>query len=129
MTLFAASPAEIVSGSFGEKGVLEFRQVLSDTWEAPLPEIRKGSLVVECGRARAAMTIPCEREYQALGVDLKALERIASETGGRVLHSPNDLSSLPRPSQTGSRSGRASFFIAALVLVFLEMALTTFWKA
>jgi hypothetical protein len=117
------------SGSSGEKGDLAFKQVLSDTWEAPLPAIRKGTLLVQCGQARAAITIPCEREYEALGVDLKALERIASETGGRVLRSPAELSGLPRPAPSASRSGRPLFLVAALVLVFLEMALATFWKA
>ena len=76
-----------------------------------------------------ALTIPCAPEYEALGIDRKALERIASETGGRILGSPSGLPALPRPSAPAPRSGRPLFLVAALVLVFLEMALTTFWKA
>jgi hypothetical protein len=84
---------------------------------------------VKCGSAHATVTIPCAREYEALGLDLKALERIASETGGRVLRSPGELAGLPRPSGSTSRPARPVFLVAALVLVFVEMALTTFWKS
>jgi hypothetical protein len=119
----------VYQGPAGETGGIVFKQVLSDTWEAPLPATRPGTLVVNCGGARAAVTIPCAREYEALGVDLKALERIASETGGRVIRSPGELPGLPRPDRPVARPGRPLFLVAGLVLIFLEMALTTFWKA
>ena len=113
----------------GPTGPIEFRQVLSDVWEAALPRTQAGTLWIECGTSHAALTIPCAPEYEALGIDRKALERIASETGGRILGSPSGLPALPRPSAPAPRSGRPLFLVAALVLVFLEMALTTFWKA
>ncbi|HXX92371.1 MAG TPA: VWA domain-containing protein [Planctomycetota bacterium] len=116
-------------GPGGETGPLNFRQVLSDTWEAPLPPSRPGTLVVRCGAARAAFTLPCAREYEALGIDWKALERIASETGGRVIRSPGELAGLPRPHRPAPRSARALFLGAGLMLLFLDLALSTFWKA
>jgi hypothetical protein len=119
----------VYQGPSGEKGGISFKQVLSDTWEAPLPATLPGTLVVSCGGARAAVTIPCAREYEALGVDLKAIQRIASETGGRVIRSPGELPGLPRPDRPAARPGRPLFLVAGLVLVFLELALSTFWKA
>jgi hypothetical protein len=112
----------------GPSGDLQFRQVLSDTWEAPLPSTAPGTLWVTCGGSRAALTIPCLPEYEALGLDLPALKRIAAETGGRLLRSAGDLAFLPRPSSTETRSGRPVFLVLALVLVFLELGISTFWK-
>jgi hypothetical protein len=97
--------------------------------EGRLPDGLSGTVLVRRGRARAAATIPCLPEYDALGVDRAALERIARETGGRVLASPSELSALPRPQSPAPRSGRAFFLVAALILVFVEMAVSTFWKA
>lgn len=124
-------PAPYRPAWFGPKssGALAFRQVLSDTWEAPLPAVGAGTIWVQCGSARAAVTVPCLPEYESLGVDPKVLARIASETGGRVLSSAGDLALLPRPAAAAARSGRAAFLVAALALLFLELALSTFWKA
>jgi hypothetical protein len=112
-----------------ESGVAHLEQVRSDLWEAPLPPTRPGTVVFRLGRARAAATVPYPPEYRALGIDRAALERLASDAGGRVLWSPRELEELPRPSRPEPRRGRRTFLAAALALVFLEMALTTFWKA
>ncbi|HXG62130.1 MAG TPA: VWA domain-containing protein [Planctomycetota bacterium] len=112
-----------------ESGVAVLHQVRSDLWEGPLPATRPGTIVLRLGRARAAATIPYADEYRAVGVDRKALERLAADTGGRILWSPEELQTLPRSSRPEPRPGRPFFLAAALVLVFLEMALTTFWKA
>ncbi len=85
-------------------------------------------MVVRKGRACAAATIPCPPEFENLGLDRAALDAIAKETGGRVLNSLQDLASLPRPENPAPRSGRALFLIAALALVFAELAVSTFWK-
>ncbi len=112
-----------------ESGTLFVEQVRSDVWEGTLPALRPGTVYVTDGRARAAATVAGSPEFQALGVDRKALERLASETGGRFLRSPEDLRTLPRSSSPGRRSGRPFFLAAALVLLFLDLAVTTFWKA
>ncbi|HVE41233.1 MAG TPA: VWA domain-containing protein [Planctomycetota bacterium] len=104
------------------------KQVASDAWEGRLPDGLSGPVVVAKGRARAAATIPCPPEFERLGVDRAALERIAGETGGRVLRSPNELPALPRAENPSSRSGRTLFLVAALALVFVELAVSTFWK-
>jgi hypothetical protein len=112
-----------------ESGALILEQVRSDLWEGRLPETRPGTVYVTNGRARAAATIPGSAEYRALGVDRKALERIASETGGRVLRAAEELVTLPRPAPRGRRNGRLYFLAAALLFLFLDLAATTFWKA
>lgn len=104
------------------------KQVASDAWEGRLPDGLSGTVVVAKGRARAAATIPCLPEYEKLGVDRAALERIATETGGRVLRSPYDLPLLPRAENPAPVSGRTFFLVAALALVFVELAVSTFWK-
>jgi hypothetical protein len=104
------------------------RQVASDRWEGRLPDGLSGTVLVRKGLARAAATIPCPPEFEKLGVDRAALERIAKETGGRVLSSTADLATLPRPENPAPKSGRPLFLIAALVLVFVELGVSTFWK-
>ncbi len=112
----------------GESGTTRLDQVRSDLWEGTLPPTRPGTVFVSLGRSRAAAVIPCAAEVEALGVDRAALERIASETGGRVLRLWGDLEAIPRPARTERRSGRTVFLASALALFFLEMALSTFWK-
>lgn len=112
-----------------ESGTAILHQERSDLWEAPLPTTLPGTIVFRLGRSRAAATIPYPDEYRALGIDRTALERLAAETGGRLLWNPEELDALPRPSRPEPRPGRPLFLAAALGLVFLEMALTTFWKA
>lgn len=109
-------------------GRLVLEQVRSDVWEGSLPPLDPGTVSVEAGGAVAAATIAVSPELAALGVDRKSLERIASETGGRVIGSVEDLRSLPRPESADRRSGRAAFLAAALVLLFAELALSTFWR-
>jgi len=109
-------------------GQIFLDQVGQDAWEGRLPDGLSGTVLVRKGRARAAATIPCPPEFEKLGVDRAALDRIARETGGRVLKSPTELSALPRPELPAPRSGRTLFLVAALVLVFVEMAVSTFWK-
>jgi hypothetical protein len=104
------------------------KQVASDAWEGRLPEGLSGPVVVAKGRARAAATIPCPPEFEKLGVDRAALERIAAETGGRILRSPIELPDLPRAETPAPKSGRTIFLIAALALVFVELGVSTFWK-
>jgi hypothetical protein len=111
-----------------EAGPIVLDQVAHDAWEGRLPPQATGTVLVRKGRARATATIPCPPEFEKLGVDRGALERIARETGGRVLASPAELSALPRPELPAPRSGRTLFLIAALALVFAEMAVSTFWK-
>jgi uncharacterized membrane protein len=111
-----------------DAGPIVLNQVGHDAWEGRLPEQATGTVLVRKGRARAAATIPCPREFEKLGVDRAALERISRETGGRVLSSPAELASLPRPERSAPQSGRTLFLIAALALVFVEMAVSTFWK-
>lgn len=111
-----------------DAGTIVLDQVNHDTWEGRLPAGATGTVLVRKGRARAAATIPCPPEFEKLGVDRAALERIARETGGRVLTSPAELALLPRPDVPAPRSGRTIFLVAALALVFIEMAVSTFWK-
>lgn len=103
-------------------------QVASNLWEGRLPDGLTGTAIVRKGRARAAATIPCPPELEKLGLDRPALDRIARETSGQVLRSTFELDALPRPSTPAPKSGRTYFLIAALVLVFAEMAVSTFWK-
>ncbi len=103
-------------------------RVRSDLWEGTLPELDPGTVTVRCGRARASATIVSSPEDAAVGLDRRALERIAGGTGGRVLRSTDDLPALPRPERPDPRSGRPAFLVAALALVFIELGLTTFWK-
>jgi hypothetical protein len=84
---------------------------------------------VRSGRVRAGATVSCAREDEALGVDRRALERIAEETGGRILGSSADLEALPRPTLPGRRSGRPLFLAASILLLLGELAISTFWKA
>lgn len=109
-------------------GPIFLDQVGRDAWEGRLPEGLSGTQLIRRGRARAAATIPSLPEYEKLGVDRAALERIARETNGRLLGSPAELSSLPRPENPAPRSGRTLFLVAALVLVFVELGVSTFWK-
>jgi hypothetical protein len=111
-----------------DAGTIVLNQITHDAWEGRLPEGATGTILVRKGRARAAATIPCPPEFEKLGVDRAALERIARETGGRLLASPTELATLPRPDAPAPRSGRTIFLIAALALVFVEMAVSTFWK-
>jgi hypothetical protein len=107
---------------------IPMNQVRSDLWEGTLPPLEPGTVTVKCGRARAAATIVSTPEDAEIGVDRKALDRIARETGGRLLRSTDDLPALPRTERPDPRSGRRFFLLAALALVFLELGLTTFWK-
>lgn len=107
---------------------VEMKQVAPDRWEGRLPEDVDGPVRVRKGRARASATIACPPELAALGVDRSALERIANETGGRLLASTAELDALPRPEHTTPRSGRAAFLIAALILVFVELGVSIYWK-
>lgn len=111
-----------------DAGPIVLDQVAQELWEGRLPDGLRGTVLLRKGRARAAATIPCPPEFEKLGVDRPALERIARETGGRVLSSPDDLETLPRPANPAPRSGRPFFLIAALALVFVELAVSTFWK-
>jgi uncharacterized membrane protein len=111
-----------------EAGTLLLEKVRADVWEAPLPATKPGTVIFRHGRARAAATVPSLEEYRELGVDRAALGRIAGATGGRVLASTGDLAALPRPSGREARPGRPAFLVAGLALLFLEMALSTFWK-
>jgi hypothetical protein len=100
-------------------------QVGQDRWEGRLPDGLSGTVLVRKGRARASATIPCPPEFEKLGVDRAALDRMARETGGRVLSSPA-RARRPAPSELPApRSGRTLFLIAALVLVFAEMAVSS----
>jgi hypothetical protein len=107
---------------------VEMKQVGPQRWEGRLPDDLTGNAVVRKGRSRATVTIACPPELAALGLDRLALERIAAETGGRVLRSTADLATLPRPTQSAPRSGRTALLIAALVLVFVELAVSVYWK-
>lgn len=104
------------------------KQVGADRWEGRLPADLSGTVDVRVGRAHAAATLPCPPEFAALGVDRPALERIARETGGRILESTAELQTLPRPEQKTPVSGRTLFLIAALALVFTELGASIYWK-
>ncbi len=104
------------------------KQVGPQRWEGRLPEGLTGNAVVRKGRSRATATIACPPELAALGIDRPALDRIASETDGRVLRSLADLATLPRPKESAPRSGRNAFLLAALALVFVELAVSVYWK-
>jgi len=134
LTLSVDPPKVIAEGTYPDAefttdGVrVAMKQVGPHRWEGRLPADLSGTLVVRKGRARAAATIPCPPEFEALGVDRAALERIAQETGGRVLRLPSDLDRLPRPEQSTPRSGRPLFLVAALAFVFLELGVSIYWK-
>jgi hypothetical protein len=105
-------------------------QVRSDLWEGRLPDGLSGALVVllpETG-ARMSLTIPGPREFEHLGIDRTALERIARETLGRMLSTRDSLAELPPPPPAGASGGRAVFLLLSLVLIFADLAVTTFWK-
>jgi len=104
------------------------KQVGADRWEGRLPADLSGTVDVRVGRAHASATLPCPPEFAALGVDRPALERIARETGGRILESTAELQTLPRPEQKTPVSGRTLFLIAALTLVFTELGASIYWK-
>ncbi|HVR84531.1 MAG TPA: VWA domain-containing protein, partial [Planctomycetota bacterium] len=104
------------------------KQVGPQRWEGRLPADLTGTVDVRVGRAHAVATIPCPPEFAALGVDRAALDRIAGETGGRVLGSIAELETLPRPEQRAPQSGRTAFLIAALALIFMELGVSIWWK-
>ena len=104
------------------------KQVGADRWEGRLPADLSGAVDVRVGRAHATATLVCPPEFTALGVDRPALERIARETGGKMLVSTAELQTLPRPEQKTPVSGRALFLTAALVLVFAELGASIYWK-
>jgi hypothetical protein len=120
-------PAEIPAAS--DAGPLVLKQTGPDAWEARLPAGAAGPVVVRAGRSRAVALLPAEPELGRLGVDRGALERWTKETGGRLLASTVELDALPRPVRDARRSGRRDFLVAALVLLFVELAMSTFWKA
>lgn len=113
----------------GISGTIRLLQTAPDAWEGFLPPLPAGTVFVKSGKSLGGATISCSREDEALGVDRRALERIAEETGGRVLGSSAELAALPRPSLPGRRSGRPWFLAAAAVLLLVELAISTFWKA
>lgn len=107
----------------------ELLQTRSDLWEGRLPRLPTGTVLVELLQGgMASAVLPCPPEFERTGVDRAALERLAAETGGRVLSSSAELATLPPPAAGGTRSGRPFFLVAALAAVFLELALSTFWK-
>ena len=112
----------------GEAGTVRLDQVRSDVWEGRLPDAGAGTIVVRLGSAAAAATIPSAAEYRALGVDRDALARIAAEGGGHLLRSDEDLERLKRPKGPDKTGGRPYFLVVALALIFVELALSTFWK-
>jgi len=107
---------------------IDMKQVAPDRWEGRLPDTLEGPAVVRKGRSRATAPLACPAELAALGIDRPALDRIAGETGGRVLRSTDELASLPRPTRSAPRSGRRPFLLAALLLVFAELAVSVYWK-
>lgn len=133
LTLSVDPPMVVAEGDarvseFTTEGLrVALKQVGPRRWEGRLPPDLSGTVLVRKGRAKATATIPCAPEFAALGVDRAALERIARETGGRVLTS-TELGSLPRPERTTPRSGRSLFLIAALILVFVELGVSIYWK-
>ncbi len=134
LTLTIEPPRVIARGTskeveFRTEGLsVDMKQVGPQRWEGRLPEGLTGNAVVRKGRSRATATIACPPELAALGIDRPALGRIAAETGGRVLRSLADLATLPRPTKFAPRSGRNAFLIAALALVFVELAVSVYWK-
>lgn len=114
----------------GRPATVLLRQVSGDAWEGTLPETSAGTVFVRIpGGPTAAATVASSPELRALGLDREALRRIAAETGGRVLGGPGDLESLPRPEGPSTVGGRPVFLVAALLLIFTELAISTFWKA
>jgi hypothetical protein len=134
LTLSIDPPLVVARGTstqseFRTEGVpVDMKQVGPQRWEGRLPDGLAGKVVVSKGRARAAATIACPPELSALGVDRLALGHIAAETGGSMIRSVADLDTLPRPSTSAPRSGRNAFLLAALVLVFVELAVSVYWQ-
>jgi hypothetical protein len=134
LTLTIEPPLVIARGTskeveFRTEGLsVEMKQVGPQRWEGRLPAGLTGNAVVRKGRSRATATIACPPELAALGIDRPALDRIAGETGGRVLQSLADLATLPRPTKSAPRSGRNAFLLSALALVFVELAVSVYWK-
>jgi hypothetical protein len=134
LSLSVDPPLVIARGAYREAeftttGVpVRMKQVGPQRWEGRLPADLSGTVDVHLGRAHAAATIPCPPEFSALGVDHAALERIARETGGRVLGSTAELDTLPRPGQRVPQSGRTTFLIASLALIFVELGVSIYWK-
>jgi hypothetical protein len=105
-------------------------QVRSDVWEGVLPAPKAGTVLVELAEGgQAAAVVPCLPEFERVGVDRPALERIAAATGGRPLSGSAELAALPPPARGGSKSGRPLFLLFALAAIFGELAISTFWKA
>jgi hypothetical protein len=121
-----SGPAEIPASS--DAGPLVLKQTGPDAWEARLPAGAAGPVAVRAGRARAMALLPANPELGRLGVDRASLERWTKETAGRLLGSTAELDALPRPVRDGRRSGRRDFLVAALVLLFADLAMSTFWK-
>jgi len=61
-------------------------------------------------------------EFDRVGPDEAALDRLTSATGGRRISAPRDLAALPRRSPPERRSARPLILTAALALFLLEIA-------
>ncbi len=107
---------------------LALRQVRSDLWEGTLPPLAPGAVQVRLPGGAAASATILDGEYSAFGPDFRTLERICALTGGRLLRSTGDLEGLPRPKRPAPVGGRPWFAAAALLALFLDLALSTFWK-
>jgi len=97
----------------GENTYAKTRRYFSDT-----AVIRIG------GRVAGAARRPHPPEFDRVGPDEPALDRIATATGGARISAPRDLAALPRRGPSERRSARPLILAAALALFLLEIAAT-----
>jgi Ca-activated chloride channel homolog len=78
------------------------------------------------GLFKTGISVPYSSEYQLLGRDSTALERIAEAGGGEVLHSSEDLYKGNLPKSFTKTSISEWLLVIAFFLLFLEIALRRF---
>ncbi|HEY3227082.1 MAG TPA: vWA domain-containing protein, partial [Planctomycetota bacterium] len=74
------------------------------------------------GRVAGAARRPHTPEFDRVGPDEAALDRLAADTGGARISAPRDLAALPRRGPSERRSARPLILAAALALFLLEIA-------
>jgi Ca-activated chloride channel homolog len=126
----------ILLGPQGDRTEISVAQTGPGQYEAAFPADSAGDYtltlsarsgdIVEAPVTLGA-SVPYSDEYRMLGVNTDLLDRLASETGGRVISGADDASALadllrrePGPAAEGDTAWR-SLLLAALLLFFLDI--------